>query len=122
MVIPGRLAVARLPGAAEVPGWAWGPGLVSVTRRGDELSIVCAEGRVPVEVRAERAFRALEVQGPIPFEVVGVLRALAVPLGEAGISIFAIATYDTDVILVREADLVRAAEALRGAGHEVEGV
>jgi hypothetical protein len=115
--------VARLPGTAEVPGWAWGPGgLVSVTRRGDELSIVCAEGRVPVEVRAERAFRALEVQGPIPFEVVGVLRALAVPLGEAGISIFAIATYDTDVILVREADLVRAAEALRGAGHEVAEV
>jgi hypothetical protein len=113
--------VAQLPGTAEVPRWAWGAGLVSVTRRSDELSIVCAEGRVPAEMRAERGFRALEVQGPIPFEVVGVLRALAVPLGEAQISIFAIATYDTDVVLVREMDLGRAAEALREAGHVVEG-
>jgi hypothetical protein len=94
---------------------------VSVTRRGDELSIVCAEGRVPVAERAERGFRALEVAGPIPFEVVGVLRALAVPLGEAGISILAIATYDTDVVLVRETDLDRGVAALRGAGHAVEG-
>jgi len=93
---------------------------VSVTRRNDELSIVCAEQRVPAEVRAERGFRALEVQGPIPFEVVGVLRALAVPLGEARISIFAIATFDTDVVMVRELELERAAEALRGAGHVVE--
>lgn len=93
---------------------------MSVTRRNDELSIVCAEQRVPAEVRAERGFRALEVQGPIPFEVVGVLRALAVPLGEARISIFAIATFDTDVVMVRELELERAAEALRGAGHVVE--
>lgn len=113
--------MARLASSADIPGWVWGPGLVSVTLRGEELSIVCDEGRVPVEVRAERGFRALEVVGPIPFEVVGVLRALAVPLGDAGISIFAIATYDTDVVLVREADLTRAVEALRGAGHGVEG-
>ena len=114
--------MARLASTADVPRWAWGPGLVSVTLRGEELSIVCDEGRVPGEVRAERGFRALEVAGPIPFEVVGVLRALAVPLGEAGISIFAIATYDTDVVLVREGDLTQAVAALRGAGHGVEGV
>ena len=113
--------MARLPATAEVPGWAWGAGLMSITRRGDELSIVCDEGRVPVGAKAERGFRALEVGGPIPFEVVGVLRALATSLGEAGISIFAIATYDTDLVLVREADLRRAAEALEGAGHSVEG-
>ena len=94
---------------------------MSVTRRGEELSIVCDEGGCRCEVRAERGFRALEVVGPIPFEVVGVLRALAVPWGMPGISIFAIATYDTDVVLVREADLGRAVEALRGAGHGVEG-
>jgi len=120
-LLTGRLAVSRLPGRADVPSWAWGPGLVSVTRRGDELSVVCAEGRVPPQTKAERGFRALEVVGPIPFEVVGVLRALTVPLGEAGISLFAIATYDTDLVLVRESELTQAVEALRGAGHVVEG-
>jgi hypothetical protein len=95
---------------------------VSVTRRGEELSVVCDEGRVPVEVKAVRGWRALEVEGPIDFEAVGVLRALAAPLADAAVSIFAIATYDTDVVLVRETDLRRAVAALRDAGHPVEGV
>ena len=66
-VLPGRLAVARLPGTATLPGWADGPGLVSITRREGELSIVCAEARVPADVRAERGWRALEVEGTIDF-------------------------------------------------------
>ena len=93
------------------------PGLVSITRRAGELSIVCAEARVPPEVRAERGWRALEVQGPIDFEEVGVLHALSGPLARAGVSVFAVATFDTDLVLVREETLDRAVEALRVAGH-----
>lgn len=112
--------MARLPGSVAVPPWADGPGLVSITRRGEELSIVCADGRVPAEVRAERGWRALEVEGPIPFEAVGVLHALTRPLARAGVSVFAVATFDTDLVLVREETLDRAVEALRAAGHVVE--
>jgi len=119
-VLPGRLAVARLAGTAAVPGWADGPGLVSITRRAEELSIVCSDGRVPADVRAERGWRALEVQGPIPFQEVGVLHALTGPLARAAVSVFALATFDTDVLLVREETLARALEALRAAGHQVE--
>lgn len=119
-VLPGTLAVARLPGPAAVPGWADGPGLVSITRRAGELSLVCAEERVPPDVRAERGWRALEVQGPIDFQEVGVLHALTGPLARAAVSVFAIATFDTDVVLVREETLERAVEALRAAGHAVE--
>jgi hypothetical protein len=111
--------VARLDGPASFPAWADGPGLVSVTRRGDELSVVCDEGRVPAGVRAERGWRALEVQGPIDFSAVGVLHALTGPLAGAGISVFALATFDTDVVLVREETLERAVEALRAAGHRI---
>lgn len=112
--------MARLPGSAGVPGWAEGPGLVSVTRRSEELSVVCAEDRVPAEIRAERGWRVLEVQGPIPFEEVGVLHALTGPLARAAVSLFAVATFDTDLVLVREETLERAVEALRAAGHRVE--
>ena len=105
-----------------IPAWADGAGLVSITRRGDELSIVCAEERVPADVRAERGWRALEVEGPIDFQEVGVMHALTGPLARAGISVLAIATFDTDLILVREQTLAGAVEALRAAGHRIEGV
>lgn len=62
---------------------------------------------------------ALEVAGPLDFALTGVLAGLAVPLAEAGVSIFALATYDTDVLLVREAQLDAAIAALRAAGHDV---
>jgi len=119
-LLPGRLTVARLPGTAPLPAWADGPGLVSITRREGELSIVCADGRVPPDVRGERGWRALEVAGPIDFQVVGLLHALTGPLARAGISVFAIATFDTDLLLVREATLSDAVKALREAGHRVD--
>jgi len=76
---------------------------------------VCPEEAVPPDTTTEDGFRALMVPGPIPFETTGVLAALATPLAKAGISIFAIATYDTDYVLVREQDLARALEALQPA-------
>ena len=119
-VLTGRLAVARLPGTAALPGWADGPGLVSITRREGELSIVCAEARVPPEVRAERGWRALEVQGPLDFQELGVMHGLTGPLAGAGVSVLAVSTYDTDVLVVREETLGRAVEALRTAGYAVD--
>ena len=119
-MLPDRLAVARLSAMAAVPAWADGPGLVSITRRTDELSIVCAEGRVPPDVRAEHGYRALEVEGPIPFEEVGVVHALTGPLAAARMSVLTIATFDTDLLLVREETLRRACDALQAAGHRVE--
>ena len=62
----------------------------------------------------------LAVRGPLAFDMTGVLAGLATPLAAAGISIFALSTYDTDYVLVRDDDLERAVGALRQAGHTVE--
>jgi len=51
-----------------------------------------------------------------------VLASLALPLAQAGVSIFALSTYDTDYLLVRQADLERAGLALAQAGHRLEGI
>jgi hypothetical protein len=61
----------------------------------------------------------LQVAGPLEFSLTGVLAAIATPLAEAGVSIFAISTFDTDYVLVKEAALGKGVEALRGAGHVV---
>jgi hypothetical protein len=115
-LLTGGYAVCRLPADAPVPAWAAGE-LVSVTRTADELSVVSLEGGVPADVRVERGWRCLRVAGTLGFELVGVLAALLAPLAGAGVGVFALSTFDTDYLLVKEADLARAVAALRAAGH-----
>jgi hypothetical protein len=116
-VVESRLAVCRLGGAEPIPGWAVRGAWFSVTRTFDELSVVCPDNLVPEDVLAERGWRALRVAGVMEFSVIGVLARLAVPLAEARISVFAVSTYDSDYLLVKEHFLEQAIETLRQAGH-----
>jgi hypothetical protein len=113
-VLPEPLAICRMSAGERIPSWALElhESLTSITRTKDELSIVCPEDAVPPDTRAETGWRALVVPGPIPFEQTGVLASIAGPLAVAGISIFAVSTYDTDYVLVREGDVERALAAL----------
>jgi hypothetical protein len=114
--LAGAYAVCRLPADAPCPAWAAGE-LVAVTRTGSELSVVCREEGVPAGVTAERGWRCLRVAGELDFALVGVLAALTAPLAEAGVSVFAVSTYQTDYLLVRAEQWERALAALRDRGH-----
>lgn len=120
-VLPGGYAVCRLPAGAPAPAeiWRTGGDLVSVTATPQETSVVCLETRAPEGATVEGGWRMLEVAGPLDFELTGVLASLTAPLAKAGVSVFALSTYDTDYLLVREAQLVTAADALREVGHDV---
>ena len=118
-MLEGRLAVCRLPADAPWPVLASAP-LASVTRMADERSIVCRSEQAPAGARVEDGWRALKLEGPIPFEEVGVLSALAGALAGAGLSLFALSTFDTDCILVKERDLAAALEALGRSGFAVD--
>jgi len=117
--LPGSYAVCRLPAGAELPSWARGE-IVSVTRTPDELSIVCDAAQVPPEVRAEGGWICFTLAGPFDFEQVGILVAVARPLAEGGISIFAVSTFDTDYLMIKAAQREPALAVLRAAGHTVE--
>jgi hypothetical protein len=119
VILPDRLAVCRLAANAPFPDWARPGYLLALVRTLDELSVVCEERLVPPEVRAERGWRALQVQGSLDFSLVGVLAAILAPLAEAGVSVFALSTYETDYILVRESALERAVQSLTQAGYLV---
>lgn len=118
--LPTRFAIARLPPDAAWPKWASSGEFSSLTRTLNELSVVCEAAAVPDGVEAERGWRALEVQGPLDFSEVGILASLALPLKDAGISIFSVSTYDTDYVLVRDGDLETAVAVLEGAGWAVD--
>lgn len=119
-VLEGRFAVCRLPAEAPIPSWVFAAeGFCSITRTREELSIVCAEAAVPPGVEREPGFCALAVEGPLDFALTGVLAALAGPLAAAGVSLFAVSTFDTDYLLVKESARQSALRALSAAGHRI---
>jgi hypothetical protein len=119
-LLPTRVTICRLASSSIIPDWAvTGAGFCSVTRTGQELSIVCSEDNVPAIARQDRGWRVFEIEGPFEFSAIGVLASVAVPLAEAAVPIFAISTFDTDYVLVKEPDVERAAMTLKSAGHQV---
>ena len=112
--IPGKFSVARYEGDAELPPWALDSHiLMTVTRTREALSIIAPDEEVPFNVEAERGFIAMRVVEPLDFHQIGVIASLTRPLADAGISILAVSTFDTDVILFKEEHRQAAVDALR---------
>lgn len=95
------LAICRLDSDQLIPNWAINSDFFSITKTADELSIVCNQSSVPDDIQHEKDWRCFKVVGPIHFSVVGVLADISDTLSTAQISIFAISTFDTDYILVK---------------------
>jgi uncharacterized protein len=113
-VLPTELFICQLPAEAAVPPLTGE--FYSVTRTAGEISVVC-ETPPPGALRIEGGWSALEVIGPLDFELTGVLASFAVPLAATGISIFAVSTFDTDYLLVKTVRLQSGIDALAAAGH-----
>jgi hypothetical protein len=120
LMVDGIFAVGRLEPDATIPPWATAGDFFSITRTTDELSVVCPQEAVPEGVQCERGWRCLRVAGTMPFSVVGILASLTAPLAEAGISVFAISTFDTDYLFVKAEDLESAVDVLRRRGHTIQ--
>jgi uncharacterized protein len=118
-LLPERFAISRLAADAPIPNWATQGSFFSVTRTGDELSVVCELSYVPVGVQSQAGWRLFKVHGPFVLSETGVLSALAAPLAKAKISLFAVSTFDTDYLLVAAATLSAATTALEQAGHTI---
>jgi hypothetical protein len=119
LLLAGEFAICRLGPADAVPPWAARGPFSSITRTADELSVVCAAAGVPDGIGADRGWRCLRIAGTQDLSQTGVLASIAAPLAGARESLFAVATYDTDYVLVRAQSLGAAIEALTAAGHDV---
>ena len=94
-------------------------GFVSITRTADELSIICPQNLAPAGTKCERNWKVFRIEGPFDFTLTGIFVSVARPLNEAGISILAISTYDTDYVMVKSKDTDKALATLKSAGHSV---
>ena len=118
-VLPDRYAICRLAATDPLPAWAQVGSFVSVTRTPNELSIVCPESQPPTGVASQGGWRCLRVDGELDLALIGVLASIVGPLAQARVSVFAVSTYDTDHVLIRDELLPAAVETLRAAGHVV---
>jgi len=117
-ILADTYAVSRLSPEEPVPEWARGE-LLALTWTPDELSVVSTAESVPETIRSEPDWRVLRVAGPLDFSLVGIYAALTGVLAQANVALFALSTFDTDYLLVRERDLEQAVRALESAGHRV---
>jgi len=96
-------------------------GFCFLARTDHEISVVCETKEAPSDVSARQdGWRALRIQGTLDFALTGILAGISAVLAQRQISIFAVSTYDTDYVLVRENQLQEAVEALRAAHWKVE--
>jgi len=117
--LPGTYAIVRLAPDAPVPNWASKGEFTSITRTTDDLSVVWSTENLPPDVHSSHRWTCLKLEGPFPFSLTGVLLSFIEPLSNNGIPIFAIATFDTDYVLIQEASAGTAMNALDEAGHEL---
>ncbi|MBQ4850067.1 ACT domain-containing protein [Pseudoalteromonas sp. MMG012] len=90
-----------------------------IAKTDEELSIVCPSDIKLHSFSAEKHWRALEVVGPLGFSLTGIMADISGVLANANISIFAMSTYDTDFILVKEQQIDVAIHALKKDGYMV---
>jgi hypothetical protein len=100
-----------------LPHWVSLNGFFSITHTGSELSLICLESIMPRDSQCQSGWRILQFKGIFDFSQIGVLASVTQPLAEAGVSLLAISTYETDYILVQDGQLEKAIQFLEKAGH-----
>lgn len=91
-----------------------------ISKTDEENSVVCITEKVPDNtIERDDGWKAFRIEGTLDFFLIGILAKISVILAENAIGIFAISTYNTDYILIKEENYERALEVLSDAGYEI---
>ncbi|MGG5342246.1 ACT domain-containing protein [Enterococcus sp. AZ192] len=91
----------------------------SVTYTDDECSIIAPTDLIDTTnaLAVDPGWFIIQITGVLDFSLVGILTQLANPLAENNISIFALSTYNTDYLLIKNKDKEQAIKVLSTCGH-----
>jgi hypothetical protein len=106
---------------SDIPDWIKNSDFYSVTKTKDELSVVSKQIDLLTETQGiNKDWTILRIQGPLDFSLIGIIAEISGILEEAKISIFTISTYDTDFILVKNKNLIKAIDSIKANGHKIK--
>jgi len=116
--IEGQLTVCKLKSTADID---LNHDFYFIGRTDEEISLVCKTEDTPAETLVrDDGWRAFRIQGTLDFSMIGVLSKISSILAANKIGIFAVSTYNTDYILVKEDDFDASLMALQENGYTVE--
>lgn len=113
------LSIHSLAIDADIPPALLKQPLFFISKTHDELSVVCPADFIIDSQDTESNWQALEVIGPLDFSLTGIMANLSSVLARAGVSIFAVSTYDTDYVLIKKQAVSNALLALNADGYNV---
>ena len=86
----------------------------------EENSVVCQTEDVPNNtIERDDGWKGFRIEGVLDFSLIGILSKISGILADNNIGIFAISTYNTDYVLVKQENFERALDVLKKAGYEV---
>jgi len=116
-VLPQAFTICQI---SDLSGVDFSREFVFVAKTDEEVSLVCETEFVPQNTLVrEDGWRAFRVQGVLEFSLVGILAVLSGILAAAGISIFAVSTYNTDYIFTKADVFDHALRLLADAGYAI---
>ena len=114
-----KFAIHSFAEDEQIPAEVFKAPIFFIGKTYEELSIVCPEQIELNSIEQENGWVALEVMGPLAFSLTGIMSQISGVLASANISIFAISTFDTDYILVKQDTVEQAIQSLRKDGYKV---
>lgn len=116
-LLPQRFAVCQITDLQQID---WQMPFCFLSKTDEELSLACPEANLPTQtLQCEYGWRTFKICGTLDFALVGILAKLSGLLAAAGISIFAVSTYNTDYILIKETSLEAATKVLIANGYNI---
>ena len=116
-ILKQRLTVCKV---SDISGINLNDDIFFLGKTDEELSLVCKTQSTPQNTLArEDGWRGFRISGTLDFSLVGILGRIATLLAENEISIFAVSTYNTDYILVKEEKLQGALDVIEANGYTI---
>ena len=84
----------------------------------EEISLVCKTEDTPADtIERDDGWRGFRIEGVLDFSLIGILSKISGILADNKIGIFAVSTYNTDYILVKEENYMKALTVLSENGY-----
>jgi len=115
--LPYSLTICKIDNIAEID---LSKEFFFIGKTDEELSLVCKTEDAPLKtIECDSGWRGFHIQGILDFSLIGILSKISGILANHEIGIFAVSTFNTDYILVKEDNFDKALILLEAEGYKI---